>query len=302
MEKGRKICLEVISDTVEAYSRKLQAGWTIEAMQDLTAQHGIDFERELFMALGHEIAYETIAEHVNNLKELAYTHGKESFGKNKKLKPDHITVKINDMCNNVGKSTNRGSGNLIICSPMGVSLLQSAKNTPYTVAEGDRDPKFSMDGLAHVGYLNGTIKVLCSLHLEDEILVGYKGGHGELDTGYVYAPYKIAQAGPMTEPQMQMTARYGKHVTKNGADYYRCVKVNLDELWFKDVNEILDEHTVQEGEKITEDFTFPSDREGKGSLVTELPKVYSHDEVMNEIKTNKDLAFFNTNKSEDPFE
>jgi len=44
---GRKLTLDVVSQAVEAGSRKLQAGWTIEAMQDLNAQHGLDLESDM---------------------------------------------------------------------------------------------------------------------------------------------------------------------------------------------------------------------------------------------------------------
>ena len=52
---GRKMGLKILSQAVEAGSRKLQAGWTIEAMQDLNSQHGLDVESEMTKALSAEI-------------------------------------------------------------------------------------------------------------------------------------------------------------------------------------------------------------------------------------------------------
>jgi len=52
---GRQISLEIVSQAVEAGSRKLQSGWTIEAMQDLNAQHGLDIESEMTQAMSAEI-------------------------------------------------------------------------------------------------------------------------------------------------------------------------------------------------------------------------------------------------------
>jgi hypothetical protein len=41
---GRAMTLEVLKQTVTAGSRKLQARWTPEAMQDIKASHGLDLE------------------------------------------------------------------------------------------------------------------------------------------------------------------------------------------------------------------------------------------------------------------
>jgi hypothetical protein len=48
---GRQLQLEVLKQTVTAGSRKLQAKWTVEAMQDLSSQHGLDLEAEITAAL-----------------------------------------------------------------------------------------------------------------------------------------------------------------------------------------------------------------------------------------------------------
>jgi hypothetical protein len=77
---------------------------------------------------------------------------------------------------------------------------------------------------------------------DDTILVGYKGGNGETDTGYFYCPYiPLMSSGvvvnPTTfQPVVSLMTRYGKAVFTttetslgNSADYYGKINVaNLD--------------------------------------------------------------------------
>jgi hypothetical protein len=167
---GRKMTLEVISQAAEAGSRKLQAGWTIEAMQDLNSQHGLDLESELTKALSAEIVQEIDAEIINDLLGLAGTVRVFDFaqtgfgGGTGQYAPTfvgdrfaNIGVRINEVANEIGRKTRRGVGNFIVVSPMIVSVLQSAAKSVFAPAvEGSfKGPNNTM----LVGTLNGTIKV-----------------------------------------------------------------------------------------------------------------------------------------------
>ena len=70
---GRKMGLEVLSQAVQAGARKLQAGWTLEAMQDLDNQHGLDLESEMTKAMSAHIVQEIDAEIISDLLALAGT-------------------------------------------------------------------------------------------------------------------------------------------------------------------------------------------------------------------------------------
>ena len=59
--------LQVLRQPVIAKTRKLQAKWTIEAMQDLSAQHGLDLEAEITQALSAAVFYK------NSLEEYKIT-------------------------------------------------------------------------------------------------------------------------------------------------------------------------------------------------------------------------------------
>ena len=264
---GRKMTLDVVSQAVEAGSRKLQAGWTIEAMQDLNAQHGLDLESEMTQALSAEIVQEIDQEIITDLIALAGTV--ESFdgagagiyggGGAGNYAPAYVGdrlanlgVLINRVANEIARKTRRGAGNYVVVSPMIVSILQSAAKSVFAPAiEGSfKGPNNTM----MVGTLNGTIKVYsylwnqagAGLNLgaaqpsnDDTILVGYKGGNGETDSGYFYCPYiPLMSSGvvvnPVTfQPVVSLMTRYGKAVFTrvetslgNSSDYYGKIAVN----------------------------------------------------------------------------
>ncbi len=252
---GRTVKLEVISQAVEAGTRKLQAGWTIEAMQDLKAQHGLDLESELSQVVSAEIVQEIDSEILTDLLALAGTVGVYDYatiGLGPQYQPAYLGdrfanlgIVINAVANEIARKTRRGPGNFIVVSPMVVSILQSAAKSVFApaVAGSFKGPNNTM----LVGTLNGTIKVYSylwnqvsglSAATNDVILVGYKGGNGETDTGYFYCPYiPLMSSGvvinPVTfQPVVSMMTRYGKTAFTqtetslgNSADYYGKVNV-----------------------------------------------------------------------------
>jgi len=256
---GRQVKLEVISQAVEAGTRKLQAGWTVEAMQDIKSQHGLDLESELTQVISAEIVQEIDSEILTDLLALAGTVNNYDYttvgvgGYQPAYLGDrfsNIGVVINAVANEIARKTRRGPGNFIVVSPMVVSMLQSAAKSVFApaVAGSFKGPNNTM----LVGTLNGTIKVYSYLWNQvtglsgatnDVILVGYKGGNGETDVGYFYCPYiPLMSSGvvinPMTfQPVVSLMTRYGKTAFTqtqtslgNSADYYG--KINLQNFQF----------------------------------------------------------------------
>ena len=271
---GRKMSLEVVSQAVEARSRKLQAGWTIEAMQDLNAQHGLDLESEMTQGLSAEIVQEIDSEIIGDLRALAGTTavfdgaGAGAYGTAGNYTPAYIGdrlanlgVLVNFVANEIGRRTRRGSANFMVASPMVVSVLQSAAKSVFApaVSGSFKGPNNTM----LVGTLNGTIKVYSYLwnHVgvastvssdpaaaarndgNDTIIMGYKGGNGETDAGYFYAPYiPLMSSGvivnPTTfQPVVSLMTRYGKTSFTdpttslgNSRDYYGNITVSALDL------------------------------------------------------------------------
>jgi hypothetical protein len=253
---GRKMQLRVLSQAVEARSRKLQAGWTIEAMQDLNSQHGLDLESEITKALSAEIVQEIDSEIIQDLLGLAGTV--RTFDFNASAGPtyqpawvgdrySHLAVFINEIANEIARKTRRGAGNFIVVSPVIVSVLQSAGKAVFAPAvEGSfKGP----NNTQLVGTLNGTIKVYSYIWNQEQfgtsspnrILIGYKGGNGETDAGYFYCPYiPLMSSGVVVNPDtftpaLSLMTRYAKLAFTdpttslgNSSDYYgRLLVTNL---------------------------------------------------------------------------
>lgn len=261
---GRSVSLELVSQAVEAKTRKLQSSWTIEMMQDFNNQFGLNVETEMTTAMSAEIVSEIDAEIIGDLTALAGTVA--AFDGSVAAAPGYynptfvgdrfanLGAQINWVCNEIARKTRRGAGNFIVVSPMVVSLLQTAAKSVFAPAiEGSfKGPNNTM----LVGTLNGTIKVYSYLWNQaqpttslpagngnDTILVGYKGGNGETDSGYFYCPYiPLLSTGAVmnpttTNPMVSLMTRYGKAVFTNtatslgnSADYFG--KINISALSF----------------------------------------------------------------------
>lgn len=248
-KQGRNLRLEVLKQTVTAGSRKIQAKWSVEAMQDLNNQHGLDLEAEITAALSAEIVSDIDNEIVTDLITLAGTTETFNFantvvGYTPTFVGDRFAalgVIINKVANEIATKTRRGAANWMVVSPLIVSVLQSATKSVFAPAiagtfEGPNNTKL-------VGTLNGSIKVYSYLYLDkagadEQILLGYKGGSGEMDSGYFYCPYIPLMStnviiDPQTyNPQVQLSTRYGKATFTNAAtslgnsaDYYGRILV-----------------------------------------------------------------------------
>lgn len=243
---GRAMTLEVLKQTVTAGSRKLQARWTPEAMQDLKASHGLDLEAEITASLSAAVVSEIDNEIINDLIALAGTT--ESFDMNGTFTgvPNYVGdrhavlgVLINKVANEIARKTRRGPANFIIVSPLVVSILQSASKSVFAPAvagsfEGPNNTKL-------VGTLNGSIKVYTYIYHDqgsEPIVMGFKGGSGEMDSGYFYCPYiPLMSSGVVVDPNtfnphVSLMTRYGKATFTstatslgNSADYYGRISV-----------------------------------------------------------------------------
>lgn len=244
---GRKMTLEVLKQTVTAGSRKLQARWTPEAMQDLNASHGLNLESEITGALSSAIVSEIDNEIINDLVALAGTT--DTFDMNGTFTgvPTYVGDRhavlgtlIAKVANEIARKTRRGPANWIVVSPLVATVLQSASKSVFAPAvqgsfEGPNNTKL-------IGTLNGSIKVYTYIYHDqgtEPIILGFKGGSGEMDAGYFYCPYvPLMSSGVVVDPQtfnphVSLMTRYGKATFTNtstslgnSADYYGRISVS----------------------------------------------------------------------------
>ena len=217
---GRALSIQILKQSVEAKTRKLQARWTFEAAQDAQSMHGIDVEAEIMAALAQEITAEIDQEVLGSLRSLAATE--ETFnqaavsGTATYVGDEHaaLAVLINRTANKIAQRTRRGAGNFAVVSPEALTVLQSASTSAFArttegTFEAPTNTKF-------VGTLNGAMRVYVDSYAADStaVLVGYKGS-SETDAAAFYCPYvPLMSSGtvldPSTfEPVVSFMTRYG---------------------------------------------------------------------------------------------
>lgn len=244
---GRAMTLETLKQTVTAGSRKLQARWTPESMEDLKASHGLNLQSEITAALSAAVVSEIDNEVINDLIALAGTIDTFDMASTAFTGVPHyvgdrhavLGVLINKVAMEIARKTRRGPANWIVVSPLVASVLQSAAKSVFAPAvsgsfEGPNNTKL-------IGTLNGSIKVYTYIYHDqgtEPVLLGYKGGNGEMDAGYFYCPYiPLQDSGVVTDPNtynqhVSLRTRYGKATfvnsatsLGNSADYYGRISV-----------------------------------------------------------------------------
>ena len=241
---GRAMSIQILKQTVEAKSRKLQARWTFESAQDAQAQQGIDVEAEIMAALAQEITAEIDQEILGSLRTLAATE--ETFnqaavsGTATFVGDEHaaLAVLINRTANKIAQRTRRGAGNWAVVSPQALTVLQSATTSAFArTTEGSFEAPTNQK---MVGTLNSAMKIYVDTYAGDatDVLVGYKGS-SEADAAAFYCPYiPLMSSGvvldPSTfEPVVSFMTRYGyvelnntASSLGNAADYVETIGVS----------------------------------------------------------------------------
>ena len=242
---GRKLSIQILKQTVEARSRKLQARWTFEAAQDAQSQHGIDVEAEIMAALAQEITAEIDQEILRSLRTLAGT-ASETYnqaavsGTATYVGDEHaaLAVLINRQANKIAQRTRRGAGNFAVVSPFALTVLQSATTSAFArTTEGAFE---APTNTKMVGTLNNAMRVYVDTYASDstDVLVGYKGS-SESDAAAFYCPYiPLMSSGvvldPSTfEPVVSFMTRYGyvelnntASSLGNAADYVERIAIS----------------------------------------------------------------------------
>jgi len=243
---GRAMSIQILKQTVEAKTRKLQARWTFESAQDAQAQQGIDVEAEIMAALAQEITAEIDQEIITSLRSLAGSASSGTYnqaavsGTATFVGDEHaaLAVLINRAANKIAQNTRRGAGNFAVVSPLALTVLQSATTSAFArTTEGTFEAPTNQK---MVGTLNSAMKIYVDTYASDstDVLVGYKGS-SEADAAAFYCPYiPLMSSGvvldPSTfEPVVSFMTRYGyvelnntASSLGNAADYVETIAVS----------------------------------------------------------------------------
>lgn len=215
--------LNITLQTVQAESRKLRARWTVEAVDDMRALHGMEVETEIVSTFSHEVMLEIDREIIDDLIAGAmHTVSFDYFNGGGavpipgeiELIRRLITV-IGSMSAQIHKTSGRAPANFLVVGPAVASLLDQLSthgdfaSIEQPILQPSYGPVMANYGICRVGTLLRKWTVyLNPFQDETKILVGLKG-RGFIDAGYAYCPYVPLQVTPTFLDPDDQTFRKG---------------------------------------------------------------------------------------------
>lgn len=237
-----QVGFKIDKTTVTAKSRKLKSEYTVELIQDLLSQHGMNAETELLNLLQFEIQAdidrEILAKVIADAKLSADVTVNSLDGRWEAEKFAIIYTKILKLCEDIAIDTKRGSGNVGVFSPGVIAALSLTGKLKFSSIDLGNDATMGHPvNVAFVGTLDNGLKVYRdSFATEDYMLIGYKGLTAA-DAGMFFAPYTPLQVqravNPVNlQPVIGLMSRYG--LVENplvepseGNPYYRYATVDF---------------------------------------------------------------------------
>ena len=136
---------------------------------------------------------------------------------------------INFAAQDIYKTTLRGAGNFIVCSPFVAAMLQTAAKMEGGIGMENAGSLGAQ--VVYKGKWMGMYDVYVDpLYPEDEILMGYKGA-SPMDAGFIYAPYIPIQMLPTItdpetfQPRKGLITRYGSVEINPASRFYRIIRI-----------------------------------------------------------------------------
>jgi hypothetical protein len=221
----KELGFEIISNTVNAQTRKLKAKWTMEVEDDLRAVHGMNAEQLLSGFCSDEMVRELNSEFIAKVKSLAgaaatwtYTADAGSTGQGRFENEKYLALanEISRQKLALAKKSMRGQATWMIVSS---GVLTALKAMGMQANSDAFDNTF-------MGVYDG-MKVYIDLYnteAQDFIYFGYKGA-SEVDAGLFYCPYvplKVNKGYGEEDniPRLFFSTRYGMGENPFGAGNY----------------------------------------------------------------------------------
>jgi len=189
--------IEKVSVTAEG--RALKAKYTEELAQDLKAIHDLNAEAELTNILSGEIIAEinreiiglvrsqAIKPNVGNIADNVYHTVTDTDARWEVENYKALYLEIVRQANEIGRTTRRGLGNILVVSPNVASALESATKLDIAPLSGGLNTNFV--GATYAGVLGGRFKMYVDPYAPtDFVNVGYRGANA-YDAGIFYCPY-----------------------------------------------------------------------------------------------------------------
>ena len=253
----RKYGIHVMKKQVEVMGREIAGEYSLEAMEDLQAEWGLDINSEYINILTKQIGQDIDRETLNRMFYLAETNTTDTIApsnlkitsanfNNYFVGTDTVSTLTDQyrrfmnilmkMGEGISKDTMMGTANFAIVSPALAVMIAGLQNFNGVNIKGDVD---SNDfGATYIGTVDGTLKIykdLLSERKNDFALLGYKG-KGPHESGLIYAPYipvdiQQTQGEQSLHKNIVLRTRYAMVENIWGAEYfYRLFEIEPDQL------------------------------------------------------------------------
>ena len=232
----KEIGFDIRRAMAEAKSRKLKGRYSLEMMQDLRAQHGLDAEAELMSLMSMELQLELDREIIAKANALSTATPDAVIagyaGRWEIEKYRGLGIKISNEAREIGRLTRKGAGNTMIVSPKVATALEAIGSFTLAPVKGGVDSVIS--GVTpSIGYFDGKYKVITdNFATSDYANVLYKGANTK-DAGVFFAPYQgasfIKTVDPISgQPSIILSSRYDIVANPlNAETYFRSFNVNF---------------------------------------------------------------------------
>lgn len=215
----KEIGFSIVRKSIEAKSRKLKGEYSVEMYQDLKAMHGLNADEELMNMMSLEIQNEMDREIVDFVNETAtvvpdvnpFVIAGGAGARNDIDGYRNLAIKIANESREIARRTRRGAGNVLICSPKVVTMLEQLKG--YTTMPVDTSVNGQTVGTGVVGMFEGKKVIMDVFATGEYVTVLYKGSDRRDAIGY-FAPYVPVSFTRITheasgQPAIILNTRYG---------------------------------------------------------------------------------------------
>lgn len=232
----KEIGFDIRRTMAEAKSRKLKGRYSLEMMQDLKSQHGLDAETELMNLMSMELQLELDREIIAKARSLATATPDAVIngyaGRWEIEKYRGLGIKIANEAREIGRLTRKGAGNTMIVSPKVATALEAIGSFTLAPVRGSAVDGVSSGVTPSIGMFDGKYKVITdNFATSDYVNVLYKGANSK-DAGMFFAPYQgasfIKTVDPTSgQPSIILSSRYDIVANPlNPESYFREFAVN----------------------------------------------------------------------------
>lgn len=206
------IGFSVLRKAVEAKVKALRGEYTLEMYQDLKSQHGLNADSEITTLIGSEIQTDIDTDVINfvnsNSTQLPDWDGGVFTGYRTIEKARELSFFIADEASNIARRTNRGIGNILLCSGRVANLLASLDEFAFGPVDGNLSKVGVTTG--PVGVLNKTMNVIVDPYAQNNYAtILYKGDDRRDAMGY-FCPYTPLTFVKVTNSQTGTAGVIGK--------------------------------------------------------------------------------------------